>query len=158
MGGLSSNVFDASQEFTTLPIRFGHMYKTTYATIPSGVWIDITAYDAGQNGGIAPDLVNGILRFTGLPLTAWVQIYAWMSWAATVTGTRFGQIMDLASNTRLIASLMGMAGAINTIAGTWCSLPTSVAALTAGVRLQVFQNSGGDLALTGAALWAKRIQ
>jgi len=157
-GGLVSTIFDDSKEFTSLPIRFGYLYKTTPQILQSAVFTQLLGFGFEVDSGITPVGPSGLLTFSQLPVTAWVQVYGWVQFATNATGIRYIRLMNQATGVQLPAGALGMpafSGGQVLLAAT--SLPIAVATLNAGVRLEAYQTSGAALNVEVAALWAKRM-
>ena len=157
--GLHSDVFRNSGMFSLLPHESAALHQTPAdaQVIPDQVWTNVTASAASGatwSEGLGLDLANSRIVVTGIPHETIVDIVAWAVFADNTTGVRGIRWLadDGSSLTRMQAVPTGQGASVG------LSHKRKVSTTHTYYYIQVWQNSGGDLALDGAYFALSRVR
>jgi hypothetical protein len=163
--GLDPNVFQNSGMFSLLPHEVGGLYQlqATAQVIPNDTWTTMlpdtaATTDATRSKGLRIDVTNGRIYVEGIPRETEVQIVAWAAFATNTTGLRGVKwVSDDGSQLISVQSASEVSGAAGA-AMVQLSHLRKVNSAHSYYYMQVYQNSGGNLALDSAYFAMARVR
>ena len=161
--GLDSNIFRNSSSFTQLPSECAslHQANATAQAIDNNTWTTPTfdsTSGATWSRGLGIDVANSRINVTAIPRGSVLLIFAWAGWASNTTGQRAikwtandgSYVGSAIQATETVAGAQGMVNSIShmrIVSGTQTTY-----------SMQVYQGSGGSLALDGCLLAMVRVR